>query len=182
MAYFADILGLGRPQRSAVNRFVNLHCRLARFESHKNFLRDCVDHALVPKGLRLRLQPFTSEDHHWKKEAEKRRVVSAAAAARRVYYQARDEMEKLRTEVVSTLPGHLRTVVTQTAKKAFYRSLQDIIATKERKFTALLLEDPLVFFSRRPQTPDPGGGQTVVNLSRSPLSLEEKQLLSRHRR
>ena len=109
---FSQVLDLGRSQRSHANRLVNLHRRLGRWESHREYLADCVSHKFVPKGLRLGIRPQSREEERWKVHAEEKRVIAASKAARRSYFRVRGEIGDIYIRLQEACsPAHLGVIM-----------------------------------------------------------------------
>lgn len=169
---------LGRSSRLLANSYTRLCVKLATTESHVAFLGLCLDHTLVPRGLRLDIDPRCKREEKWKIKAEEERIKTHRREFRSEIYRTRGRL----TGIINALrrrggdDASLAHLVTLGSHRYINQQIK-CEKGKNDKFTRLLLSNgPLVFHNRAYSTPD--NSKTVINLSAKPLSMEERQLLS----
>ena len=174
----SEFSDLGQSAKTLANLFSHLMSKLARFYSHSTFLRDCRDHHLIPRGLRLNIKPRTEREAKWKKKAEETRLRLAFNEARSETFRTKARLEGIKTSLVRRGASEAAiTVLDNKGKDVYSHTLRKSEAVKAKKFHSLLFENGgLTFWSRHPRRPDTSA-TTVINLTKRPLTVEETNLL-----
>ena len=85
--------------KTLINRFCNLHRCLARWRSHRDFLQDCDDSDIIPKGLKLKIRPAGKHEQAFLVNAEQRRLRAVLLDARASFFKKRREIFDLRSHL-----------------------------------------------------------------------------------
>ena len=162
--------------KTLINRFCNLHRCLARWRSHRDFLQDCDDSDIIPKGLKLKIRPAGKHEQAFLVNAEQRRLRAVLLDARASFFKKRREIFDLRSHLRSCLNSSTLLCAEAAADKSYKKCLQECTQRKEKKFSSLLLQRTMVFKKQNFQKRvDPNA---VINLSKKPLSAEEQGVLA----
>jgi hypothetical protein len=171
-----DDWSLDSSIKSLINRYCNLHQSLARWRSHRDFLRNCIDFDLVPKGLRLKIRPQGRHEQVFFAGVEHRRVSAVLQDARTTFFKKRQDILSLRSLLQSCVSSSIFECIETAADTSYRKCLTQCTKRKEKKFSSLLLQKNMVFrgkYGRREVKP-----VSVINLSQKPLLREERDVLA----
>lgn len=170
---------IGRSSKKLASLYRNLSCKLAAHESHLQFLTDCVDHHLTPFGLRLGLQPNSEREKEWLEKAQKERL-------RVTRLDFHDSVFRTKARLRGIIAGLERRglrwdqvdLVKELGRKRYVAEKGTQERKKRKKFYKLLFERGSITYSNKSRRLPMPTEATVINLSSSPLTDAQRQVLT----
>lgn len=173
------MIDLERSSKRLASHYRNLICKLASYESHLQFLTDCCDHQLVPTGFRLGIIPTTEREMAWLEKSQIERLRITRLDAHDKVYRTKARLRGIlgSLERRGIRQDHITWIIDEGRSRS-ERMKRKLATKKSLKLHRLLFETgPLTYTCKARKLPKPTES-SVINLSASPLSDSERQVLT----